>query len=66
MNSLQNYGSSSETETDSDSEAEKNAELELHLQPVDPKVTSLSISVVAAPDVIPLVSYICLTLHKIV
>lgn len=60
MNSLKNYGSSSETETDSDSEtetAEKKSELALHLMPVDPSVSiAKSLAVVAAPDVIPLVS----------
>lgn len=59
MNSLQNYGSSSETETDSDSETEtteKKSELALHLKPVDPSVSiAKTLAVVAAPDVIPLV-----------
>ncbi|KAG4079161.1 hypothetical protein HA402_001132 [Bradysia odoriphaga] len=55
MNSLQNYGSSSETETDSDSESiEKKSELALHLKPVDPSVSiAKTLAVVAAPDVIP-------------
>lgn len=60
MNSLQNYGSSSETETDSDSEMEasdKNTESALHLKPVDPSVSiAKTLAVVAAPEVIPLVS----------
>lgn len=67
MNSLQNYGSSSETETDSDSDTErkeKTSELPLHLKPtVDTGVSiAKTLAVVAAPDVIPLVSYICLIL----
>lgn len=65
MNSLQNYGSSSETETDSDSETEtteKKTELvALHLKPVDPSVSiAKTLAVVAAPDVIPLVRQNCL------
>lgn len=61
MNSLQNYGSSSETETDSDSESmEKQSELALHLKPIDPTVSiAKTLAVVAAPDVIPVVSESC-------
>lgn len=64
MNSLQNYGSSSETDTDSDTEAgssEKTTELALHLKPVDPSLSiAKSLAVVAAPDVIPAVSVIAM------
>lgn len=54
MDSLLNYGSGSESSSASESD---NEDKTAHLKPIDPTMSvAKSLAVVAAPDVVPLVS----------